>query len=274
MTETKYSREPLDVVDGIPVFSAPDAYIANYDRIARDHLEARKQQEVSNPFIEDQDWRDIERSTAELLKRHTKPGWRVLDVGVGLGRLLTQFPDLERYGLDVSIDYLREARNAGIEVCCARAEDIPFTDSFFDAVVCTDVLEHVIDLNKVLGLVTHVLKPGGLLIVRVPDREDLSPYLAPDYPYTLAHIRSFDEASLRILLCRVYPFDFMEHSFAHLMTHPKSRIPIKIVSWLLMRVLPVFAGRSASLRRGLFRMFFEPIVINVVCKKAKRPIIA
>jgi 2-polyprenyl-3-methyl-5-hydroxy-6-metoxy-1,4-benzoquinol methylase len=270
LNDQPYAREPIEVVDDIPVFSARDAYVENYDRIAQDHLAAIREQGLSNPFIEEQDWQDIERSTAELLKRHARPGWRVLDVGVGLGRLLERFPDLDRYGLDVSIDYLREARGRGINVCCARAEDMPYSGGFFDAIVCTDVLEHVIDLNKVLDLVTRVLKPDGLLIVRVPDAEDLSPYLAPDYPYALAHLRSFDEAALRLLLCRVYPFEFIVRSHAHLMTHAKTRVPSKAVSWLLMRILPLAALRNASLRRLLVRLFYRPIVINVVCRKTDR----
>ena len=269
-----YLRKPIKQVDGIPVFSERDAYTQNYDRIAQDHLAAVKQTGVANPFIEDRDWCDIEESTAVLLRRYAQPGWRVLDVGVGLGRLLGQFPELHRYGVDVSIDYLGEARSAGIEVCCARAEELPYAENFFDAVICTDVLEHVIDLNKVLSLVTRTLKPGGLLIIRVPDKEDLSSYLAPGYPYDLAHIRAFDEASLRLLLCRVYPFDYMERSFAHVASHAKSRIPSKLVSWVLMRVLPVLAGRNIARRRALCRWFYGPIEINVLCRKTDRVIVS
>ena len=43
------------------------------------------------------------------------------------------------------------------------------------------------------------MKPGGIFIVRVPNREDLSSYLNPDYPYDLAHVRGFDEYSLELL---------------------------------------------------------------------------
>ena len=54
---------------------------------------------------------------------------------------------------------------------------MPYEDGFFDAIVACDVLEHVIDLNECCRQILRVLKPGGVLIVRVPFKEDLSPYL-------------------------------------------------------------------------------------------------
>jgi len=260
-----YMREPLETVDGIPVFAPRDAYMENYEQIARDHLEATDRTGEANPFIEEQDWEALEESTAALLRRHARPGDRVLDVGVGLGRLLGRFSEFQRYGMDVSLDYLRRARGRGLEVCCARAEDMPYPDGFFDVVVSTDVLEHVVDLNASVAAMDRVLRPGGLLVVRVPDGEDLTPYLAPDYPYRLAHVRSFDEASLRLLFTRLFDFDFVASSYAHLASHPKSRVPLHLFSAVVVRALRLV--RAAGLRQALYRAFYRPIVVNVVFRK-------
>ena len=268
MNAAAYAREPLEVIDGIPVFAPRDAYMANYEQIARDHLEATDRTGEANPFIEEQDWEALEESTAALLRRHAKPGDRVLDVGVGLGRLLGRFGEFERYGMDVSMDYLKRARGLGLEVCCARAEDMPYADGFFDVVVSTDVLEHVVDVNASVEAMRRVLRPGGLLVVRVPDSEDLTPYLAPGYPYRLAHVRSFDEASLRLLFGRLFDFDYLGCSYAHLAAHGKSRVPSRVFSAVAVRALRLL--RAAAPRQALYRLLYRPIVINVVFRKPEQ----
>lgn len=52
------------------------------------------------------------------------------------------------------------------------------TDVRYDYVFATFVLEHVIDVNKVLGMIRSVLKPNGLLFVSVPNANALSRQLA------------------------------------------------------------------------------------------------
>ncbi|MFX8075194.1 class I SAM-dependent methyltransferase, partial [Acinetobacter baumannii] len=79
-------------------------------------------------------------------------------------------------GIDISLDYLRRAREAGISVCFSRIEDMPYKDGFFDAIVCTDVLEHVLDLNYCTAQILRVLRPGGVLILRVPHNDLLEVY--------------------------------------------------------------------------------------------------
>jgi len=46
--------------------------------------------------------------------------------------------------------------------------DIPVSDASFDAVLCTEVLEHVSDPVAALNELERVLKPGGTLIVTAP----------------------------------------------------------------------------------------------------------
>lgn len=60
---------------------------------------------------------------------------------------------------------------------------IPYDDACFDAIVCTEVLEHIVDDGRAVAELARVLKPGGHLIASVPLRP--APYDAnhvrPDY---------------------------------------------------------------------------------------------
>ena len=50
----------------------------------------------------------------------------------------------------------------------AEARSLPFADAGFDAVICSEVLEHVHDYAPVLREIVRVVKPQGLVAVSVP----------------------------------------------------------------------------------------------------------
>lgn len=204
-----YAREPESVQNGIPVFSRKDAYVENYEKIASDHV-SQISETQENPFMEEELWVSLEASTRAYIQRHVSKGSRILDVGVGLGRLLEPLTEYKRYGVDISLDYLAIAKRRGIEVALAKIEELPYRAGFFDAIVVCDVLEHVFDLNYCCEKILSCLRPGGVLIVRVPFKEDLGVYLKEDLPYEFIHLRNFDEASLRLHFQKIFGLQFLE----------------------------------------------------------------
>jgi SAM-dependent methyltransferase len=206
-----FRTSPVETIKNIPIFSSMDKYIENYQKIALDHLQAARPGE-ENPFMEEVLWKKLEDSTRALINKHVLPGSKILDVGVGLGRVIGPLESFDRYGIDISLDYLLKARDKGINVCLSKIEDMPYRDSLFDAVVVCDVLEHVFDLNACCENILRVLKPGGILIIRVPFKEDLDVYLREDLPYEYIHLRSFDAASLRLLFSKVFGMRYIESS--------------------------------------------------------------
>ena len=265
---TPYALDPISIEDGIPVFSRPDDYQENYARIANDHL-AYLASNGENPFIPERLWNEIEESTVRLLRKYTKDGDRILDAGVGLGRLLSHVPSLQRYGVDISADYLQRARNKGIDVALAKIEDLPYCADFFDAITCTDVFEHVLDLNLCVGKLLNVLKPGGILLVRVPYKEDLAPYTKRDYPYNFAHLRNFDEHSLTLYFTKVFRAEVVKWSTAgQWPTIDRLEHGHFAPTRLALRVLAKGLRAHSGLRNSwLARWLFLPVEINFLVRK-------
>jgi SAM-dependent methyltransferase len=61
---------------------------------------------------------------------------------------------------------------------------IPLSDNAVDCAICTEVLEHCIDPDKVLMEIYRVLKPGGLLFFTVPFLWPLHEVPYDNYRYT------------------------------------------------------------------------------------------
>lgn len=269
MKDGVFATEPLSVRNNIPVFSVPDSFTENYERIARDHLKSLAEN-GTNPWIPESLWTEMEATTIELIRKYAKPGDMILDVGVGLGRMLSHFPSLQRYGMDISHGYLEIARAKGIDVCYARVEDMPYKPGTFDVVVCTDMLEHVLDLNRCCTRILSVLKEDGVLIVRVPVHEDLSRYLDPSFPYDYVHLRNFDENSLRLLFERILKCECLEITpggYWPLGDRLKITVPFGRETSIAFRLFSKVPGLRLLVYRPLVRLLYHPIDANVVVRK-------
>lgn len=109
-------------------------------------------------------------------------GLSILDVGCGGGLLAECFAreGARVTGIDLSRASLfaarRHAQSAGVEIAYvnADAESFPFLDSSFDAVVSSDFLEHVCDLDRVVGEAARVLRASGLFLYETINRTVVS----------------------------------------------------------------------------------------------------
>ena len=91
---------------------------------------------------------------------------RLLDVGCGGGSHLVAFAEAgwSPVGIDVSAELLRLARGRGCDVQLARAEELPFADASFEAVVSMWTHTDVDDFPTMVREVARVLRPGGRFV--------------------------------------------------------------------------------------------------------------
>lgn len=113
--------------------------------------------------------RYLEDLKAELDFIGELPAGRVLDVGCGLGFLLSGISaNWERHGVEVSAFAAEHASRYG-KIYQGYLEDAGYPDAFFDLVVIYHVIEHVQDPQKLIMEIRRILKPGGWLILGTPD---------------------------------------------------------------------------------------------------------
>ena len=106
-----------------------------------------------------------------LLRPHVRAGERLLDAGCGTGRNLAEFAAWSRpAGVDLSEDAVRFCGRRGVSAVRGRLQALPFGDRAFDVVTSFDVLYHrwIEDDAAALAELARTLRPGGLLLVRVP----------------------------------------------------------------------------------------------------------
>lgn len=264
-----YSKKPICFIDDVPVFSERDCYIENYDQISGDHL-AYFEKTGLNPFMGEEYWCEIEDSTAMYLKKYMDfKDVKILDVGVGMGRLLERFPGADRFGMDVSLGYLKHAKKKGIEVCMSKIEDMPYCNSYFDIVICTDVLEHVLNLNFAIEKILGTLKKNGILIIRVPYKEDLSYYLSANCPYEMVHLRSFDENSLTLLFEKIFKCKVLEYGFTgYHGGRLKFGANISFFNVIVSRFLNIIRRINKKNHFALSKRLYEPIEINLIVRNS------
>ena len=108
-------------------------------------------------------------------------GGAVLEIGCGSGMGLPYLSAHARMvvGGDYTMGLLQEARRhvAGANLVRMDAQHLPFRDHVFDAVLMLEMIYYVADQQAAFTESRRVLKPGGRLMVCLPnrDRPDFNP---------------------------------------------------------------------------------------------------
>jgi SAM-dependent methyltransferase len=90
----------------------------------------------------------------------------ILDFGCGSKPYMSLFPHAKSY-IGVDFESVESSKNPAIDVYY-DGKTIPFPDNHFDAIFCTEVLEHIFNKEEILPELYRVLKPQGVGLFTFP----------------------------------------------------------------------------------------------------------
>lgn len=138
------------------------------------------------------------------VERRSKVG-RILDVGCGRADFLKLMSERGWASTGVELDKRIEehGRKIGLDLRHGSLEDVRFPDSYFDVVTLWHVFEHLRGPAWVIEECRRVLKPGGLLVISVPNIGSLQARLTGRHWFHLDppfHLYHYSLENLRTLL--------------------------------------------------------------------------
>lgn len=187
----------FDVVRGIPILlprtddSTEQRYLANYEAMASDDL--AKAFEGNRP------------ARHQKLTEFIGPvrNKRVLDIGSSDAVYLRQMDAAVKVAVDIATDYLFSIpADSGVVGICGDAERLPIKAGYFDVVIISDVLEHVLHPELVARNLSRIARTDTSVFVHIPWQEDLTQYR--DVPYEFTHLRAFDALTFATLFSDFY----------------------------------------------------------------------
>ena len=100
-------------------------------------------------------------------------GDRIVDLGCGEGitleAMIKTFPCKRCLGVELDRENTKTCRSLDLPVLNGSIYDLSIRSGSTDDCLLTDVLEHLEDPEKALGEIRRILKPGGKLIIVIPN---------------------------------------------------------------------------------------------------------
>lgn len=133
------------------------------------------------------------------------PPGRLLDVGCGSGEAIAGLSEIgwQCTGVEVSEEAVAAARTAGLDVRLGDLRGADFDDSSFDVVRFWHALEHLRSPKAELAETRRILRPGGLVLIGVPNFASLLSRLVREQWFYLdvpRHLWHFERGTLARLL--------------------------------------------------------------------------
>ena len=205
------------------------------------------------------DKEEIRRLNQTIINHVPEKAQLILDVGCGNGWVAQYFlPKGKKVvSMDISVTnpvrVLKENPGENHAAIVADAYYLPFKKNTFDAVIASEIMEHVYDPKLFISGLMEVLKPGGRLVITTPYNEKIEYFLCvhcnrPTPKH--AHLHSFSEKNIADFIPQEYT-DYTTEKFSN-----KYLVRLRIN--LLMSFLPF----------GLWKL--KDSFVNSIFKKPMR----
>src|SRR5262249_34302685 len=187
---------------------------------------------------------EIKNMVMDIIMSHGIKG-RVLDFGAGKGeliKLLSRIDDIEPHGVDI----MKRPEDIPTGVSWRQqdlSDEISFTPEYFDAALCSEVLKHLENPRSVFRSLFVALRPGGKLVLTMPNQENVRSFLTlifrdhfasfqdQEYP---AHITALLRTDL-IRMCQETGFSEPHFYYTNCGWMPKARTTWQKASLNLLR---------------------------------------
>lgn len=142
-------------------------------------------------------------NVVSTVRARTASGGSVLDLGCGDMYLKTLLPEFQYTGVDV------DTAKAPTAICHDLSiTPYPFSDASFDTIICSEVLEHLWEPESALKELYRTLKPGGTLVLTVPNFDSIDAQLTHHQHmiydkknvFSVEHIRQYTPQSMSALV--------------------------------------------------------------------------
>jgi len=147
-------------------------------------------------------------SRARRIHEMVTPHSRILEIGCGRGLLLKQLAQLghECHGSERSdLAAQRARKTVGLRIYTTPLAESGLEPHSFDLVILWHVLEHLEEPEQYLSLINHILRPGGLLLLEVPNYNSLQSQFSGKHWFHLdldRHLYHFSKEGLNELLSK------------------------------------------------------------------------
>lgn len=140
----------------------------------------------------------------KIVARHCGETGSLMDIGAGTGDFVKYAQDggWEAYGVEPNETARERAHRKGVAVYSRISVQ---QEAVYDAITMWHVLEHLPDLDDQIREISKTLKPGGVLILAVPNYKSLdarhykSAWAAYDVP---RHVWHFSKTSIKTIFAR------------------------------------------------------------------------
>ncbi len=182
----------------------------------------------------------------------THAGNEILDLGCAVGNYSRRMASLGYHvkGADINPEYVRIARERGVDAYVVERDVLPFPDRSFDSVLLFEVVEHLPDPGGVLREARRVARKN--VILTTPNSEGITELQRMGLLYEhfgdLDHRNFFTPDTLRLLL---------EKHFPRVEVKAGDGInPLALMPWKPIRFLGAGLTRLGLLKpRFYFRLF-------------------
>ncbi len=158
-------------------------------RFFQDYMAYNKSLKIPHPYFQQIQYVKINSMIIkEVLKRKHE---RILDAGSGEGHLVHGLSAISNdcVALDIEAERLASLERKNPKIKCVQANvesGLPFKSNFFDAIIASELLEHLNSPRGFYKEVSRVLKNTGIFILTTPNCDNLANRLLRRLPQRTA----------------------------------------------------------------------------------------